>query len=1287
MSFQKIPLFILLALHLSFGQSQKLIHLDGTYDLDGDKWLEFIALGLNPVDEYFPSTVEYYELDEDGYQVKKWEFSPPSEMDGYFVNAMIGDIQGDGFPDLITVMNLSRLGDNASPHVFIAVYDWNGETFSELPIATLDIGKQGQSLRCNNFALLDMDADGVQEIVLALGSPFRGFAFVGMDENTHLSVIKKIRPNDLLVGSGLLYAGVVDYDSDGYDDLIAISPEGNVLKAQAFYNVGGVFDAGALIKKTYQGLSNINHRSMVLSDWDADGFQDLVIPFGSGDMLALTLTPAALAFDRLPISGGPLSQIITEDFDQDTYSDLLILSSTLNQISFYSGKSGRLDELSTSITETSESFQISTMIPLVQQGNYTGQILASGWNGNENVIYAVNIGEKSESFEQGFIISAEFIANQLPEMLSNTQEEETQLPDVFAETYQDRTPESPQQEIEIITDLGETPKKNIPAALEPGESKISVLKEQPQSSAPKKISRTLETPKQPKPIETVGQRLPKHILPRYVLSPNEQFVYELPRKSNEEFHSFRWERPPPKGMFFHYETRSIRWVPTNEQLDAFPISFHVKMKVNEIVEPDINDGNQVEAYKVVPVLEARDEEMWIYVNDPPQFLSSPVDTEFVAGAVFTYQALVRDLNKDAKLQFVLENAPKGMMLNEDILSWKTDSSHVDVYDIRLVVSDGFDRKANEFKLFARAGIKILSNAPAEAQVGEPYTYPIKIWRQQKEKTVQYKLLKSPDGMTMDKRGLVSWTPNPVQVDTIPYTVMVSHGVATDTQFVNLFVNHPPIIRKAPPPMNLINLGDTWDFQIEVDDPNKTDQLVYTAHVLPEGMRMDPYLGRLRWDPTKDNLDFSKLKIEISDGHESRTIESEFFVNAPTNIVSIPPMSATVGEEYKYSVMLVDENKGALLPFDRLVKIDDVSQIRIYSINISDDVYLENIHRYISDWQNAEAIYQLNKDYPADTLLSRLNLKKYTHSVFFENNRLYTILETIDDRTIKMKDFLWEFFQGNKGKPPRLVVEKLSPFKYTLSEFPEGMEVDERTGTISWTPTKDQVDKQKITFIASDGYSRDEQSYEIYSNHLPTIVSNPARMGLVGELYKYQVRVEDRNENANLEYTLLRGPHGMQMDKYGRILWVPKAAQINYSSFEVQVSDGYGKDIQTGKMYINMPPTLLSIPKPVGLTGHTWRYKLVAEDLNSDKISFRPVRLPKYARYNKKKNLVTWAPKKNQMGANDFIFMAIDERGATTAHEFQVHVFYDPSAKQLINTGWPLMLTFVGVVFAWGMAQI
>ena len=43
--------------------------------------------------------------------------------------------------------------------------------------------------------------------------------------------------------------------------------------------------------------------------------------------------------------------------------------------------------------------------------------------------------------------------------------------------------------------------------------------------------------------------------------------------------------------------------------------------------------------------------------------------------------------------------------------------------------------------------------------------------------------------------------------------------------------------------------------------------------------------------------------------------------------------------------------------------------------------------------------------------------------------------------------------------------------------------------------------------------------------------------------------------------------------------------------------------------------------------------------------------------------------------------------AMTSHEFQIHVFEDPSARRMINAGWPLMLSFVGVMFAWGMAQI
>ena len=235
--------FINLLLVFSALLSQKTIHMNGSYDLDGDQFLEFISLELEPETDVFPTKVRFYEVDSDGYQSLIWEFKPPVGLEGQFVDAQVGDIDGDGSPELIIVMNLSRFGEKTSPHVFVATYSWDGNNFSELPVSTIDIGKENRSLRCNNMKLIDYDANGDQELIISLGSPFRGFAIINSTKNG-LKVIKKVRPDELLVGSGLLYVGAVDYDRDGFDDVLAISPDGNTLKVQPFYNVGGVFDSG-----------------------------------------------------------------------------------------------------------------------------------------------------------------------------------------------------------------------------------------------------------------------------------------------------------------------------------------------------------------------------------------------------------------------------------------------------------------------------------------------------------------------------------------------------------------------------------------------------------------------------------------------------------------------------------------------------------------------------------------------------------------------------------------------------------------------------------------------------------------------------------------------------------------------------------------------------------------------------------------------------------------------------------------------------------------------------------
>lgn len=1212
---------LLLAFNLLFGKDLQIIHMEGPFDLDQDGLFEFAAIEVGRENDHSISMIRYYEIDGDGYQQLNWELAAPDGLLGNFVGLKLGDLDGDGFPELITIMNLTDANEDRILQPIVFYYSWDGAGFSEIPTGSLNLSERNTFLRCHNFVLLDRDNDDDQELLVSLGSPVRGLAIVDINEEGQLEITTRLEPESMRFGSGFVYGGVVDFNHDGYDDIISFSPEGNVMKAQPFINKNGNFIETEAVAKTIPGMNGFINKSVALTDWDSDGFLDILVPFQSGHLVALTLSDAGLDIDEIENEAGPLSDFRVADFNHDGFSDLLLVSGEMNMITISFGAETPEDKSESYFTLTVDTVdvQVFSILPIIINRVYSGSSIAAGWDGENSSVF--------------------------------------------------------------LTDLGFPPPVDRPIVQEPLIEPVDLIE-----LFPEIVGLDLGGVGV-KPMKSIGQPLPSGVLPRHVLPVNQLFVYSIPEDEAEKFYSFRWLLPPPKGMFFHYETRSIQWVPDGEQLGAYKISYHVEMKVGETVELESVDEDSLLTYKVVPHLEGYDERLWIYVNDPPEFISEPTETEFVAKSLFTYQPVISDNNSDAKIQFILETGPNEMEMDSSgALYWQTDSSHVNIYDVRLVASDGFDRAIQEFRLFARAGVKILSEADSIIRVNELFKYQVEVWRPELDQELTYKMLHHPEGMFLSGSGLIEWTPSAAQLNTQNFAVVVNHGVAADTQDVFLYVNHPPIIERAPPPMNKVNLGYIWDFQLEVTDPNVNDVLTFTAVEMPDGMRMDPFTGRLRWEPTRDEMDFGHLKIEVDDGIDVRTVEADFFINAPIHIVSIPVMKATVGEEYRYKIMTTDLNKGSLLPYEHIVKLYDMKKARIYSVNIADDVYRENVDRYIGDWNAADVVYLTSQGEMESEEFSRLNLKRYVQAIFWEDDRLVVVIEEKDDRTVNIKDVLWEFFQGSKGKPPKVIVERRSAVRYTLEEFPDGLEVDEFTGTLHWTPGKDQYDNYPIKLVVSDGYTKDEQSFELYVNHPATIVSQPPKRALVEKMYKYQVQVEDKNQDADLHYTLVKAPQGMQMSNTGKVVWIPKSSQINKHEFAIAVSDGYHEDTQTGRVFVNIPPSIISSPKPVGLTGYEYRYRVVAEDLNDDKVKFRSVRLPKYASFNKKTGLFKWRPRNNQLGPHDVIITAIDERGATTAHQFQIHVFENPDARRFVNTGWPLMLTFVGVMFAWGVAQ-
>jgi len=1219
---KRIIILLSLIFSVLLGKDLQIIHMEGTFDLDNDGLIEFASIEVGRENGNYISMIRYYEIDGDGYQQLNWELAAPDGLLGNFVNLKIGDLDGNGTPELITIMNLTDENEERILHPIVYYYPWDGTGFSETPASTLNLSERNTFLRCHNFELLDRDNDGDQELLVSLGSPVRGLAVVDVNSDGELEITTRLEPESMRFGSGFVYAGVVDWNRDGYDDIISFSPEGNVMKAQPFMNINGSFQQGTATHTTIAGMNGFINRAVTITDWDSDGFLDVITPFQSGHLIALTLSEAGIDIDNIPNEAGPLSDVQIGDFDHDTYKDLLLVSGEMNMITISFGAATpaeKSENYFTLIVDTVD-IQIFSAIPIIQQGKYIGTTIAAGWNGDETSVF--------------------------------------------------------------LTDLGLPPPIDKPAIQDTLAERIDLLDIFPEIAGLDIGTLAAGT----KPMKSLGQPLPKGVLPRHVLPVDQLFVYSIPEDEARQFYSFRWLLPPPKGMFFHYETRSIQWVPDGTQLGAYKLAYHVEMKAGETVELE-SEEEALLTYKVIPHLEGYDERLWIYVNDVPEFISELAGTEFVANSLFTYQPVVDDKNHEAKLQFILETAPNGMEMDSSgALYWQTDSSHVNIYDVRIVVSDGFDRAVQEFRLFARAGVIILSEPDSIIRVDELFKYQVDVWRPDLDQELTYKMLYKPLGMTLSENGLVEWTPVVTQIDSQNFAIVANHGVAADTQEVILFVNHPPVIDRAPPPMNKVNLGYVWDFQLEVTDPNVNDVLTYTAVEMPDGMRMDPFTGRLRWEPTRDEMDFGHLKIEVDDGNDVRTIVADFFINSPIKLVSIPVMQATVGQQYKYKIMTTDLNKGSLLPFSHVVKLEDTEKARVYAVNIADDIYRENVDRYIGDWNAADVVYMTSQGEMESDEFNRLNLKRYVHSIFWEDDRLIIIIEEKDDRSVSVKDALWEFFQGSKGKPPKVIVERRSAIRYTLEEFPDGMEVDEFTGTLLWTPGKDQYDTYPIKLVVSDGYTKDEQSFDLYVNHPATIVSQAPKAALVEEMYKYQIQVEDKNKDAELHYELVKGPQGMQLSNTGKLVWIPKASQTNKHVFEVRISDGYHEDTQTGRVFVNIPPSIISKPKPVGLTGYEYHYRIVAEDLNNDRVTFRSIRLPKYASFNKKTGQFKWRPRNSQLGPHDVIITAIDERGATTTHQFQIHVFENPDARRFVNTGWPLMLTFVGVMFAWGVAQ-
>ena len=97
----------------------------------------------------------------------------------------------------------------------------------------------------------------------------------------------------------------------------------------------------------------------------------------------MTLSPATVATDVLPIDAGPLSDMSVVDINSDNINDLFLVSGEMNMITMAIGSldnAGLNTSYFTLETDTADA-QVFNIVPITEQGEYTGSIIASSWEG------------------------------------------------------------------------------------------------------------------------------------------------------------------------------------------------------------------------------------------------------------------------------------------------------------------------------------------------------------------------------------------------------------------------------------------------------------------------------------------------------------------------------------------------------------------------------------------------------------------------------------------------------------------------------------------------------------------------------------------------------------------------------------------------------------------------------------------------------------------------------------------------------------------------------------------
>jgi len=628
---------------------------------------------------------------------------------------------------------------------------------------------------------------------------------------------------------------------------------------------------------------------------------------------------------------------------------------------------------------------------------------------------------------------------------------------------------------------------------------------------------------------------------------------------NEDQNSLQYSATQlPEGAVL--EGNSISWTPTYEQSGEYTVQF------------TLSDGKLSDSKSVVLTVN--------HVNRPPSI--EPIEPKSVdENKPIEFKIIAGDPDKEDAGSFTLTatQLPQGAVFTPETatFSWTPTFEQAGVYTITfnntdaqsLVTSQTVELTVNHVN--RTPVLATITAQTSEENISLTVVIPAGEDPDMEDAQKQaYSAENLPEGATFDPATrTLAWTPTYDQSGTYEIPISLTDGEFTVTQNLLITVSH---VNRAATlediPAQTVDENQVLTISAQFSDPDTEDdgKLQLTVANLPEGATFNATTGEISWTPTYDQAgSYANITLSVKDP-AGLGVDKTFSITV--NNINRPPELNPVGQQ------TVAENATLTVTLQGSdPDKEDTGKLQYSGTNLPQGAILDPASGTLS-WTpgyTQAGSYQVSvKLTDAGGLTAELTVPVDVTDV----NRAPQ-LQSVGAQTVDEGAAL----SFNLSATDEDTDNQLT---YSISNLPDGADLDASSGQFSWTPGFDQAGNYMLAAKVSDGTAESTTNISVTVNNVnrvPTIDGGGSVTVTAGETATLGFSASDP-DGDNLTFESNDLPSGANLNSgNGNFSWTPSDDQTGNFTFTVSVSDGKDTAQTSGSVTVNPKPAPVPAPEP------------------------------------------------------------------------------------------------------------